>query len=545
MRDRLVKSSTYYLTNSYSLSGSPLQRADRYCTYGSLLVSMVCLIHLMTACTTPAPHSEQRVEEVKAEAVDSQTALQRTKDSSAIKESIFVKLSEDASEVSRWEKSEAWVHFYQGQLTSALEAFETEVSSEDPALREIAQVGQVRTRLESSLAFAHLDEISSYLIPLWLEYERSRPNSGIHKNYYDLIESLAANSASPKQFDDKDILALVGWLTFKTDHAPASHFKVRSSFKKWHRFTKAVHDGDLNTAKSLFNKLNSSALLLISKGDAGVPDLKVYDPRAPRVLSLFYANLVLEDCKTLSFGSYYCGRAHEIKGDLKAALSSYQEAVQQLSTLITEQSNSGSLYSHHVLMSTHLSLASFQDELKARIEHLDPAASIPPSSEHEAESTVKEVWQTFNSQSKKNIPALFPERRRFLGLEISSALDQAKGKDLDYVASLALSDRWLDELHYIYAVELVRRDERVRALKVLNAAEEAKAGARLQGRNRLPRLLLSAYNQIKMGRFRVGAKYFQRLKEKLPSLSLSLMMTSDILSGKSFEQQGSRANAGQ
>ena len=91
-----------------------------------------------------------------------------------------------------------------------------------------------------------------------------------------------------------------------------------------------------------------------------------------------------------------------------------------------------------------------------------------------------------------------------------SALESEKGKNLDYIASLALSDRWLDELHYIYAVELVKRDDRVRALKTLNAAEEAKAGSRLQGRNRLPRLLLSVHNQLKMGRFRVAAKYFQR-----------------------------------
>jgi hypothetical protein len=48
-----------------------------------------------------------------------------------------------------------------------------------------------------------------------------------------------------------------------------------------------------------------------------------------------------------------------------------------------------------------------------------------------------------------------------------------------------------------------------------------------------------------MGRQRVSSKYFQRLKEVLPALSFALMMTSDILSGKSFEQNGSKANAGQ
>ena len=38
---------------------------------------------------------------------------------------------------------------------------------------------------------------------------------------------------------------------------------------------------------------------------------------------------------------------------------------------------------------------------------------------------------------------------------------------MNYVASLGLNDRWLDELHYLYAIELVKRDQRVKALKVL------------------------------------------------------------------------------
>ena len=151
----------------------------------------------------------------------------------------------------------------------------------------------------------------------------------------------------------------------------------------------------------------------------------------------------------------------------------------------------------------------------------------------------------YAQESTQTLPQLFPQRRRALGQAFSKALEEAKGPQLSYVASLGLGDRWLDELHYQYADLLVQRDQRVQALKVLNAAEEAKAGSRLQGRNRLPRLLLSAYNQLKMGRHRVSAKYFQRLKEKIPALSFVLVMTSDILSGKSFENNGSRANVGQ
>ena len=132
-----------------------------------------------------------------------------------------------------------------------------------------------------------------------------------------------------------------------------------------------------------------------------------------------------------------------------------------------------------------------------------------------------------------------------MGQIFSKVLENAKGAQLNYLASLGLSDRWLDELHYLYAGMLIKRDQRVQALKVLNATEEAKAGSRLQGRNRLPRLLLSSYNQLKMGRYRVSAKYFQRLKAKIPALSFVLVMTSDILSGKSFENNGSRANVGQ
>ena len=132
-------------------------------------------------------------------------------------------------------------------------------------------------------------------------------------------------------------------------------------------------------------------------------------------------------------------------------------------------------------------------------------------------STSETLWTAFSQDESQNLPQLFPERRRALGQIFSKVLENAKGAQLNYLASLGLSDRWLDELHYLYAGMLIKRDQRVQALKVLNATEEAKAGSRLQGRNRLPRLLLSSYNQLKMGRYRVSAKYFQRLKAKIPA----------------------------
>ena len=145
----------------------------------------LCLItlSLFLSCTTAAPSSEhssslnsQTVEE------DPHQVLLRSlsTDQDSISKSIFVNLSKDAQALEKWEKSEGWIQLYQGQVIKALESFNLEAKSEQPDVVRSAHIGQIRSLLELSLSYKHLVEINQYLIPKWLTYERSRPNSKVH-----------------------------------------------------------------------------------------------------------------------------------------------------------------------------------------------------------------------------------------------------------------------------------------------------------------------------------------------------------------------------
>lgn len=546
-----------YFCSTVSTIGSTRQR--------SLLPLLLLMLTHTLGCTTKAPEGS-KVSERNSQDTPEVSAKWLIKDQQSVDDSIFVHLSKDATEIEAWENSEAWIQYYQGQLKVALNSFEVELSRKTSPHQNRLLIGQVRARLELASSYAHLAEISHYLTPLWLDYERDRPNIDVHKRWYNLIEWLnlqdqqlsdpiereRSKTLSRELATKDDTKTLLMWLSGQSEK-PAPALKVRRSYKKWHQFALALKNGKLNEAQALYKKVKTDAHLLTSKGNDKIPSLKVYDPRAPKTLSHFYAQLVLQNCGDLTFGQYYCGRAYELLQQPLKAITAYNKAKTQLKGLITPPSPQGQpnqLWAHHLLLSSHLSLDSFSLELQARLKSLEASkaqttTSIDQSTKVGNKSTVAELWSLYGLSADQQIPSLFPERRRPLSTLIAEALEKEKGEDLDYVASLSLTDRWLDELHYLYAVELIRRDKRVQALKTLNAAEEAKAGARLKGRNRLPRLFLSVLNQLKMGRYRVGAKYFQRLKGKLPALSSSLMMTSDILSGKSFEQNGSRANAGQ
>jgi tetratricopeptide (TPR) repeat protein len=521
----------------------------------------VVLVLMSLGCTTTAPNPDQKsgVEGQPAE-VDPDQLLLKTLagDNQALTKSVFVSLSKDAKGLDSWEKSDGWVHLYQGQLTKALAAFENEIQSDQKDMASQAEVGRVRTLLELSLSYQHIVEINQHLIMGWLSYERGRPNSSVHAKWYDVIELLHLQGLPLKtaqQTNRQDELInnlsvdaeMKDWSMFlvRGEQVSPSTPKIKSSYRRWMTFAKAVESSDLNLAQKKMRKLKTSGLILISKGEGQSPNLEVYDPRIPNVLARYYAKRALQICDSIEFGSFYCGRAYELLGDQDKARSKFKASLTQLDALLKQS------YQHHikhVLITAHTAMNGFKDEISHRLTILERPEGKPVNVTSDPPldiTTSALVWGCLSTPQAQSLPSIFPERRRALGILYSQALEKAQGSQKNYVASLGLSDRWLDELHYLYAVELVKRDRRVRALKVLNAAEEAKAGSRLQGRNRLPRLLLSAYNQLKMGRHRVSAKYFQRLKENLPALSFVLVMTSDILSGKSFDSNGSRANAGQ
>lgn len=519
------------------------------------------LVVMSIGCTTTAPNPDQKpgVEGQPVE-VDPDQQLLKTLagDKQALTKSVFVSLSKDAKGLESWEKSDGWVHLYQGQLTKALTAFENEIRSDQKEMASQAEVGHVRTLLELSLSYQHIVEINQHLIMGWLSYERGRPNSSVHAKWYDVIEllhlqSLPLKTTQQTARQDELISSLSvdaemkDWYMFliKGERVSPSTPKVKSSYKRWMKFAEAVESSDLKLAQKKMRKLNTSGLILISKGEEQSPNLEVYDPRIPNVLARYYAKRALQICDSIEFGSFYCGRAYELLGDQDKARAKFRASLTQLDALLKQ---SHQHHIKHVLITAHTALDGFKDEISHRLTVLGLSKGTPVQVASNLPldiTTSALVWGCLSMPQAQSLPPIFPERRRALGILYSQVLEEAQGSQKNYVASLGLNDRWLDELHYLYAVELVKRDRRVRALKVLNAAEEAKAGSRLQGRNRLPRLLLSAYNQLKMGRHRVSAKYFQRLKENLSALSFVLVMTSDILSGKSFDSNGSRANAGQ
>lgn len=517
------------------------------------------IVSLLLGCTTAAPSGDQssgqntrRVQEDPNQVL--LKSLSTDKDS--MTQSIFVALSENAQALDKWEKSEGWIQLYQGQVTKAIEAFVKEQKSDDSEVARSAHVGHIRALLELSVSFEHLVEINQYLLPKWLAYERSRPNSKVHSKWYDLIELLYLSDLDSAENHKERIEKLKEDLASKSlmrdwmkvlledsQDMPRSP-KIKSTYRRWMTFATAVKKGLLDKASKKLRKLKSNGQILLSEMGEGVPSLEVFDPRVPSILTQYYAQSVVEGCKSIDFGHYYCARAYEILDEKEQAIIEFKKALNQLADL---EKKSKSSQIEHVLITAHASVSDFKSEIYSRLISLGVPRKDLAAMDYSVSTmtTAQLVWSCLTLSHQQELPILFPERRRALGILYSSALENAKGASKDYVASLGLHDRWLDELHYQYAKELVERDQRVRALKVLNAAEEAKAGSRLQGRNRLPRLLLSTYNQLKMDRYRVSAKYFQRLKDKLPALSFVLIMTSDILSGKSFENNGSRANAGQ
>ena len=497
-------------------------------------------------------------------------------DAVAMTRSYFVGLGQNSGSIRRWEESEGLIQFFQGNLTAAVNLLTQEAQTTlDPTL----VIVQVRSIIELAETYHHLMEIESYLIPQWLSYERGRPNAKEHLTWYHWIELVALTHVDSRAKSQTRINQLKSelvqssdmkdWEAFALDIAsdvPSLPKRPASSYQRWVRFARAVKQHDLDRARKLFNKLKLKKPMLKVSGDSG-SSLKIYDPRVTRSLRDFYILQGLDACKKVQLGGYYCGRLHEIQGSLVNAQADYRLAQKQLSTLISDQKTI--LGTDHVVLSVHTELSGIRYELEARLARLATQTKTSPhkgktlskpealvnqplvTSTDQQEvsryslSTHQMLWRYFQDPQSLEEPHLFPTRRGALSLLASTALESSKGAMVNDVATFELIDRWLDEMHYRYAHILILRDDRVSAMKVLNASEEVKFGARLGGRNRLARLLLSAYTYLKMNQQRVTVKYLRRLQKDLPALSFALGMTSDVLSGKSFEQKEGNVTSGQ
>ena len=155
-----------YFCSTVSTIGSTRQR--------SLLPLLLLMLTHTLGCTTKAPEGS-KVSERNSQDTPEVSAKWLIKDQQSVDDSIFVHLSKDATEIEAWENSEAWIQYYQGQLKVALNSFEVELSRKTSPHQNRLLIGQVRARLELASSYAHLAEISHYLTPLWLDYERDRP----------------------------------------------------------------------------------------------------------------------------------------------------------------------------------------------------------------------------------------------------------------------------------------------------------------------------------------------------------------------------------
>jgi tetratricopeptide (TPR) repeat protein len=529
---------------------------------------------MMTLACSPSPRDQKKRQ--KKSNPDQVMIQKLTHDAEFMKRSYFVMLGQDSQTIRRWEESEGLIQFFQGKLTSAVDTLGQELQESSDSTLMIAQV---RALIELAETYGHLIEIESHLLPLWLSYERGRPNASVHLAWYDWVELVALISrsgASPDKsatyharIDElKTKLAQAPemklWGEFALDltaDVPNKPQRPKASYQRWVKFARAVKEGKLDQAREVFKKLKlKKPMLKLPSGKTG-SSLKIYDPRITKSLKDFYSQEGLQICQKIELEGYYCGRLHELQGDLTKARVAYQRAQAQLATLITNAKDTPS--TSHLVLSTHTDLSGIQDELEARLKSLEeqvsasaaptqtpPKQAVTPSSNGSKSpvsslSSPQEFWRHFQDPELLSTQHLFPRRRGALSLLASAALEASKGPAINDVGMFGLVDRWLDELHYRYARLLIDQDDRVSAMKTLNAAEEVKFGARLGGRNRLTRLLLSAYTYLKMNQQRVTVKYLRRLQNDLPALSFALGMTSDVLSGKSFEQKEGSVTSGQ
>jgi hypothetical protein len=401
--------------------------------------------------------------------------------------------------------------------------------------------------------------------------------------WYDWIER--ASLEAPLSADQKTLAqtlearlkahpTLNAWAPVATHlTAEAQPSEASAGYRLWLSFAGAVEAaraGDteaLKRARGLYKRLNKrkaralttpiyTAQASATEGAPAHPELRVFDPRLPRVARDYHA---LEVISALSapqaeaWAPLLVARAHRALGDHAEALK-LTEAL-----LATETKESLPEPSVDVLLLTpHLTKADLLLEVHALRDASRCAMSTDSVSQTQqpAHTTknariAEQVWGLWreasclttahdSTTSKDPMTALPQARRQLLQL----TLELTQGPAAERLAALGLAERWADALHERLAEGLIGLDHRVAALKTLSSAEDPSAPLRLGGRNRLSRLALSATHQLTLKRLRVASKYLLRLREQLPASVPLSEMTSDVLSGTSFSATG-QVNAGQ
>jgi len=527
-------------------------------------IGIVCpVLSLLFACTTPIPedpNNPSSATEQLEERVSAHDRAALTKPGG-----LLVKLAQDASVLDRWEQSDGWVLFYQGKLAQSIEAF-GEVTPANA-------LGVARAHLELAESYDNFARATIKVTKEWLKLERQSPHAKLYKHWLDWTELTLLTLQQSERA--QELVArlnthpeMAQWakvaVESNPDHVPPN---ASRAYRLWLEFAqkvstaKAGEAGALQSARKRARRLMKRqgraliAPLLTTQPDPKQPEHKVFDIRLASTHRDYHA---LEALDALSKAS--SPWAKKLEASAYLLLGQHQRAIGLLTQLLTPEGAQEPPSDDFLLLTAHLSRDDVLNESRALL----AGAYCATAQEALAAPLVKRLWSDnpttitttiwslkaaascpkVSTETAKMTDAqrkLFPRLRRPLE---QAVFDEVKGPAVNRVASLGITERWLDELQYQYAWSMSLIDERVPALNALSSAEDSRAPMRLGGRNRLHRLALSATHQINLRRLRVASKYFLRLREQLPAVAALAEMTSDVLSGTSFSATG-QVNAGQ
>jgi hypothetical protein len=544
----------------------------------SFLIIFICI--MMNSCTT------------KTTTVNSNKKQQHaisSHDQEALRHSLFMRLSADQSAIRRWEKSDAWVAYYQGQLYQAIEAF----NEKPPPLNTSDYIALARIHLSLSESYGTLYEIQKHLLKEWIDAEQKRPRADLHRPWYQWVEYAMRQQAGqkPQTTFAEDMQA---WQVIIDSPLTAEvPDEASTAYKRWFSFYQASLASNWSKANKKWKRLKLQHPMFKAKGKDEIPALPVYDIRVIPSVQKYHAAMAIQYSKSLeSWGQLLHARALSLYG-------SHSQAYQVLKQLIAKPPMNASVdllvlnastQSNELQIQTlayaaveahylHLDKEKYQylemlDSFKYTLPKVLPSpkakakakakpnlegkkqvslnsniASKTDASQRSNMTLVQQVWYYWARsylEPKNKIPEDMVAKRRVF---IQQTLDLVKNESkveggFQSVASLGIVERWLDQLYFRLAEASIRSDQRVYAFNILKSLEDLGASMRVQGRNRLNRLILIAFNQLKMNRYRVTSKYLNRIRKELPVIKSLIEMTSDLLSGKAFLYQ-EKVNAGQ
>ena len=507
------------------------------------------------------------------------SAVQKQKNSftadeiNTLKASLFVTLTGKTDVIQRWEQSNAWIAYYQGQLYQALELF-----AQQSKLSELDAIAVARIHLDLSEIYQNLEDIQRLLLAEWLKSEQGRPRADLHKMWYQWIaygmqklltpDSKTSNHDTANQPEATFTDEMKPWVQLLThvDDADVPD-QASTAYRKWFSFYKHVSKGNWDKADRLWKRLKLSTPMIKVKGQGDIPALAVYDVRVLSSVQKYHAHMAIRTSKDLQgWGQLIHTQAlmqakkhtkayQVVQTLLKKVPQTTPEEILVLNSVTQEQEL------HIKAMAYTSVLAHKLGESKACEAWLQKVKDFRYQFDHShsedtnqkaskaSMSLVQSVWyywaRSFMDQKSKVPQALLSKRRAYIQKTLDLVKTESKTPNgFQSVAGLGMVERWLDQLYFRLAEATFRTDQRVYAFNILKSLEDLTAAMRLQGRNRLNRLILIAFNQLKMNRYRVTSKYFNRIRKEFPAIKSLIEMTSDLLSGKAFLNQ-EKVNAGQ